>query len=124
MARKPVVVEFLLAVVDEVNAAVLRNPAQVYLHATNKLLLRNIDTRRTFTSTADKLYFLCELAWEMIKGNDWRVHYGAIPERISVYFGDRIKDQHELDMWDYDLRNQTLTSGCSWLLRVRPQESS
>jgi hypothetical protein len=108
MARKPVVVKLLLAVVDEVSAAVLKNPAQVYLHATNKLLLRNIDTRRTFTSTADKLYFLCELAWEMIAGNELRVHYSGIPERISVYFGDRIKDQHELDMWDYDLRNQTL----------------
>ena len=33
---------------------------------------------------------------------------GDIPERISTYFGDRIKDQHELDTWDYDLRNQTL----------------
>jgi hypothetical protein len=67
MARKPVVVELLLAVVDEVSPAVLKNPTQVYLHATNKLILRNIDTRRTFTSTSDKLYFLCEVAWGMIK---------------------------------------------------------
>ena len=44
----------------------------------------------------------------MIQTNELRIHYSAIPEQISAYFGDRIKDQHELDMWDYDLRNQTL----------------
>ena len=44
----------------------------------------------------------------MIQTNELRIHYNAIPDRISSYFGDRIKDQHELDMWDYDLRNQTL----------------
>ncbi len=57
MARKPILVELLLAALDEVNADVLENPAQVYLYASNKLLLRNIDTQRTFTKTADKLYF-------------------------------------------------------------------
>ncbi|MDO8745365.1 MAG: pentapeptide repeat-containing protein [Candidatus Brocadiaceae bacterium] len=108
MARKPVLIELLLAALDEVGDNVLKNPAQVYLYATNKLLLRNIDTQRTFTSTANKLYFLCELAWEMIKNEELRIHYTAIPERIKSYFGDRIKDQHELDTWDFDLRNQTL----------------
>jgi CheY-like chemotaxis protein len=98
----------LLAALDEVSANVLENPAQVYLYATNRLLLRNIDTKRTFTITADKLYFLCELAWEMIQSGELRIHYTEIPERIKTYFGDRIKDQHELDTWDFDLRNQTL----------------
>jgi WD40 repeat protein len=108
MARKPVLIELLLAALSEVNVEALENPAQVYLYATNKLLLRNIDTRRTFTTTADKFYFLCELAWEMIKSGELRIHYTAIPERIKTYFGDRIKDQHELDTWDFDLRSQTL----------------
>ncbi|HTU46422.1 MAG TPA: pentapeptide repeat-containing protein [Bryobacteraceae bacterium] len=108
MARKPILVELLLAALEEVSADVLDNPAQVYLFATNRLLLRNIDTQRTFTTTADKLFFLCELAWEMIKTGELRIHYAAIPERIKSYFGDRIKDQHELDTWDFDLRNQTL----------------
>ncbi len=84
MARKPVLIELLLAALDEVSADVLENPAQVYLYATNKLLLRNIDTQRTFTTTSDKLYFLCELAWEMIKSGDLRIHYKDVPERIAV----------------------------------------
>jgi len=108
MARKPVLVDLLLAALDEVNPDVLDTPAEVYLYATNKLLLRNIDTKRTFTTTADKLYFLCELAWEMIGSGELRLHYKVIPERIRAYFGDRVQDQHELDTWDFDLRNQTL----------------
>jgi predicted NACHT family NTPase len=75
MARKPVLIELLLAALDEVSADILENQAKVYLYATNKLLLRNIDTKRTFTKTADKLYFLCELAWEMIKSGELHIHY-------------------------------------------------
>lgn len=108
MARKPVLIELLLAALDEVSADVLENPAQVYLYATNKLLLRNINTQRTFTTISDKLYFLCELAWEMIKSEDLRIHYKDVPERIKSYFKERSLDQHELDTWDFDLRSQTL----------------
>lgn len=108
MARKPVLIDLLLAALNEVNADVLKNPAQVYLYATNKLLLRNITADKTFTSTADKLFFLCELAWEMIRNGELRIHYTSIPDRIRTYFGDKIDDQHVLDTWDYDLRNQTL----------------
>ncbi len=108
MARKPVLLELLLVALDEVSADVLDNPTQVYLYATNKLLLRNITAEKTFTSTADKVYFLCELAFEMIKTGQLRMHYMSIPERIKSYFGERIQDQHELDTWDYDLRAQTL----------------
>lgn len=108
MARKPVLVELLLAALDEVKADALENQAKVYLYATNQLLMRNIDTKRTFTETADKLYFLCELAWEMIKSGELRIHYKTIPERIKSYFKEQIKDEHDLDIWDFDLRNQTL----------------
>jgi uncharacterized protein YjbI with pentapeptide repeats len=108
MARKPLLIELLIAALDEVGDRVLENPAQVYLYATNKLLLRNIDTQRTFTTTADKLFFLCELGWEMINSGNLRIHYTSIPERIRTFFGERISDQHELDTWDFDLRNQTL----------------
>lgn len=44
----------------------------------------------------------------MIKTGDLNIHYKSIPERIQTYFGKNIKDQHELDTWDFDLRNQTL----------------
>jgi len=108
MAKKPVLIELLLASMDEISKNVLENQAQIYLYATNKLLMRNIKTERTFTTTSDKLYFLCELAWEMIRNGQLRINYAEIPKRIGNYFGEKIKSPHELDNWDFDLRNQTL----------------
>jgi hypothetical protein len=108
MASKPVLVELLLTALDQVRPDLLETQAQVYLYATNKILLRNISAEKTFTSTADKLYFLCELAWEMLRSTELRIHYTILPDRITSYFGDRIKDRHELDNWDFDLRTQTL----------------
>ncbi|HIP97344.1 MAG TPA: hypothetical protein EYH32_09045 [Anaerolineae bacterium] len=107
LARKPVLIALLLAALDEAGGEALRSPAQVYLYATNALLLRNIATERTFTTTADKLFFLCELAWEMIGEDNLRIHYKQIPQRIRAWFGERVAGE-ELDHWDYDLRNQTL----------------
>ena len=108
MARKPVLIELLLAAAEEQDADLLTNQAAVYLYATNQLLLRNIKEERTFTSTSDKLLFLCELAWKMIDSGEHRIHYKDIPERIQEHFADQIKGGSDLDHWDYDLRNQTL----------------
>lgn len=108
MARKPVLVELLLAAIEDTGGDLLANQALVYLYATNKLILRNIDTKRTFTTTADKLFFLCELAWKMIESGELRIHYKDLPNRIQHHFSEKIKDAHELDHWEYDLRNQTL----------------
>lgn len=108
MARNPVLVELLIAAIEETGADVLTNQAQVYLSATNKLMLRNIATDRTFTSTADKLCFLCELASQMISSGELQIHYKDIPDAIRRYFHGKSLDDHELDHWEYDLRNQTL----------------
>jgi len=108
MATKPILVELLLTVLDEVSPDALENKTQVYRYATEKLLLRNISTERTFTSTEDKVFFLEELAWEMLADDSLRIHFTDIPKHIKSYFGSKIVDQHELDMWDYDLRAQTL----------------
>jgi uncharacterized protein YjbI with pentapeptide repeats len=107
MSKKPVLIQLLLSIIEEIDPLILENSSQVYLYATNKLLLRNIDIKRTFTSTKDKVFFLCELAWEMILKNDLNIHYSSIPEIIKSFFGDKIKD-NELDHWDFDLRSQTL----------------
>jgi hypothetical protein len=108
MARKPVMVELLLAALSEVNPDVLNSPAQVYRYATNRLLLRNIESKRTFIAIADKLHFLCELAWEMFTSGRLQIRFSEIPDRIKAYFGKRIKNEEELHMWECDLRNQTV----------------
>jgi uncharacterized protein YjbI with pentapeptide repeats len=108
IARKPVLIELLINTVDDKNEGKLTNITHVYLFATSKLLLRNIRNSRTFTSTSDKLFFLCELAWEMLSKRELKIHYKKIPEIILHYFKDKIKEPYELDNWDFDLRNQSL----------------
>ena len=44
----------------------------------------------------------------MIRTGQLRINYIEIPKRIENYFGEKIKSPHELDNWDFDLRNQTL----------------
>jgi len=108
MLAKPVLVELLLSVMDKVSLDTLKNPAHIYLHATHHLMIRNITQHNTFTSTKDKLKFLCELAWEMIITGTLRIHYSEIPERIRTIFAPMIQSSHDLDLWDFDLRAQTL----------------
>lgn len=108
MARRPVYVDLLLSVLGDINSKALQSPSHLYFHATNKLLLHQIETRRIFTTTADKLSFLCDLAWEMINSSNLRIHYRDIPEHLNHFFNERIRDKHEFDTWDYDLRTQTM----------------
>jgi predicted NACHT family NTPase len=108
MTRKPILIELILTAMEEISSKILENQTQVYLNATNKLLLRNIERKSPFVSTADQLYFLCELAWEMISCQQFQIHYKDIPLRIKKYFGDKIKNDRHLDHWDFDLRCQTL----------------
>lgn len=107
MARKPVMVELLLASLDETDAESLETQADVYLHATQRLLLRNIRASRTFTSTRAKLRFLCDLAWQMVRSGLFRVHFTEFPAHLRESFGDNMKDS-ELDYWKRDLQAQTM----------------
>lgn len=106
IARKPLVTEFLLTCLEDIQH--IKHTAHAYLYATNRLLIQAIETHNIFATTADKLYFLCELAWEMLSSGEFRLHYSNIPERITQFFGNRSAQKHDLDTWDLDLRNQTL----------------
>jgi hypothetical protein len=108
LARKPVLIELLLAALDEVDPGLIQNQTLVYLYSTNRLLLRNISEEKTFTSMRDKVMFLGELAWQLIKTNTTQIHYTDFPEHVRSIFGDRIQDDHDLDYWSHDLRTQTL----------------
>ncbi|MGB7248534.1 MAG: NACHT domain-containing protein, partial [Phormidesmis sp.] len=66
LARRPVMVELILEALPEIEAGKPVDMARVYLYAVTKKMQRDISNERTFTSLADKLYFLCELSWEML----------------------------------------------------------
>ncbi|MGB7087604.1 MAG: NACHT domain-containing protein, partial [Phormidesmis sp.] len=108
LARRPVMVDLILEALPEIEAGKPVDMARVYLYAVTKKMQRDISNERTFTSLADKLYFLCELSWEMLSTNQMSLNYRAFPERLKQMFANRLKDDKELDHWRYDMMAQTM----------------
>ena len=108
LARRPVMVDLILEALPEIEAGKPVDMARVYLYAVTAKMERDITSDRTFTSLADKLYFLCELSWEMLSTDRMSLNYRAFPERLLQLFGDRVKEERELDHWRYDMMSQTM----------------
>ena len=71
-------------------------------------LERDIKSERTFTSMADKIYFMCELSWEMFFNDKMSLNYRSFPDRLKNLFGPILSEQKELDHWHYDMMGNTL----------------
>ena len=102
-----------LVLTDDEVAAILEqgkpiDMARVYLYAVTSKMNRDITSKRTFTSLADKLYFLCELSWEMLLTDRMSLNYRAFPERLERLFADRVQEEKDLDHWRYDMMGQTM----------------
>ncbi len=82
--------------------------SRVYLYAVRRKMERDIKAERTFTSLADKLYFLCELSWEMLSTDQMSINYKLFPDRIRRLFGSMVQEQNDLDHWHYDMMGQTM----------------
>ncbi|UJB70379.1 NACHT domain-containing protein [Acaryochloris sp. 'Moss Beach'] len=108
LARRPVMTELILEALPEITAGKPSDLARVYLYAVRRKMERDIRADRTFTSLADKLYFLCELSWEMILSNQMRLNYKLFPERIRQLFGSVVQEQTDLDHWHYDMMGQSM----------------
>jgi len=107
MARRPVLIEYILEALPEVEAGKPISIAHIYYYAIQRKMERDIKEERTFTSLADKLYFLCELSWEMFNTDQMSLSYKLFPERIRRYFGQKVAEI-EVDHWDYDLLGHTI----------------
>ncbi|HEY0698208.1 MAG TPA: pentapeptide repeat-containing protein, partial [Micromonospora sp.] len=108
LLRRPVMSDLVLEAVPEIRAGDRIDLARVYLYAVRRKLDRDIKAERTFTSRADKLYFLCELAWEMLATNTLSMNYREFPDRLHAYFGSAVATAKDRDHWDHDMRAQTL----------------
>lgn len=108
LARRPVMTELILDALPEITAGKPIDLARVYLYAVRRKMERDIKAERTFTSLADKLYFLCELSWEMILSDQMRLNYKLFPERIRKLFGSVVQEQTDLDHWHYDMMGQSM----------------
>ena len=108
LARRPVMVDLILEALPEIEAGKPIDISRVYLYATTRKMERDIKDERTFTSLADKLYFLCELSWEMLSTDQMSINYQVFPDRLRRLFGPMVQEKRDLDHCHYDMMGQTL----------------
>jgi uncharacterized protein YjbI with pentapeptide repeats len=108
LARRPIMTEYILEALPDIEAGKPVDLARVYLYAVQRKMERDIKAERTFTSMADKLYFLCELSWEMLSTDQMSLNYRHFPDRIRRFFGTVVQEQKDLDHWHYDMMGQTM----------------
>nr|WP_202895591.1 NACHT domain-containing protein [Iningainema tapete] len=108
LARRPVMTELILEALPDIEAGKPVDMSRVYLYAVRRKMERDIKAERTFTSLADKLYFLCELSWEMLSTDEMSINYRLFPDRIRRLFGSLVQEEKDLDHWHYDMMGQTM----------------
>lgn len=108
LARRPMMNDLILEALPDIEAGKPVNMSHVYLYAVQRKMERDISNERTFTSLKDKLYFLCELSWEMLSTNQMSLNYRLFPDRIRKLFGSLVEEQKDLDHWHYDMMGQTM----------------
>ena len=107
LARRPVMTELILEALPDIEAGKPVDMSRVYSYAVRRKMERDIRAERTFTSMADKLYFLCELSWEMLSNDKMSINYREFPDRIRTLFGSAVQEEKDLDHWHYDMMGQT-----------------
>ncbi|MBX4270337.1 NACHT and WD40 repeat domain-containing protein [Clostridium estertheticum] len=107
LLKRPIMTELIIDSLKEIEEGKQIDLSRIYLYAITRKMERDIKQERTFTSLADKLYFLCELSWEMISTDKLSINYKEFPDIIKSLFSHKIKDV-ELDYWRYDMRGQTI----------------
>ncbi|QIR40780.1 NACHT domain-containing protein [Tolypothrix sp. PCC 7910] len=108
LARRPVMTDLILEALPDIEVGKPVDMSRVYLYAVRRKMERDIKAERTFTSLADKLYFLCELSWEMLSTDQMSLNYRLFPERIRRLFGFSVQEEKDLDHWHYDMMAQTM----------------
>ena len=108
LARRPVMIELILEALPEIEAGKPVDISRIYLYATCRKMERDIKSERTFTSLEDKLYFLCELSWEMLATDQMSLNYRLFPDRIRHLFSGEVQEEKDLDHWHYDMMGQTM----------------
>ncbi len=108
LARRPVMTDLILEALPDIEAGKPVDMSRVYLYAVRRKMERDIKAERTFTSLAEKLYFLCELSWEMLSNDQMSLNYRLFPERIRRLFGSVVQEEKDLDHWHYEMMAQTM----------------
>jgi len=108
LATRPVMLELILEALPDIEAGKPIDLSRIYLYAIRKKLDRNIQPWRTFTSMADKMYFMCEVSHEMLTLDKMSLNYRLFPDRLKNLFGPVVAEQKDLDHWHYDMMGNSL----------------
>lgn len=108
LAHRPLMVGLILDALRDIKGGAPVDLARIYLYAVRRKIEEDIKNERTFTSAADKLFFLSEISWEMLAHGQTSLNYRQIPERIRRIFKDIVREQKDLDHWEYDLRGNSM----------------
>jgi hypothetical protein len=106
LAERPIMTRLILEALPDIRPGQRIDMSRVYLYAVRRQMERDIEARRTFTSLADKLYFLCELFWEMPA--NLKLNYMKFSDRIRSLFAPEVGEDKHLDWWRADLSRNTM----------------
>ncbi|HYH16907.1 MAG TPA: NACHT domain-containing protein, partial [Flavisolibacter sp.] len=107
LLRRPIMTDLILDALEDIKKGLPIDMSRIYLYATRKKMERDIEQSRTFTSLADKLYFMCELSWDMLANDKLKIHFKEFHKLTDALFGYKVVN-NELDYWRYDMRGQTM----------------
>jgi uncharacterized protein YjbI with pentapeptide repeats len=108
LMRRPVMSELVLDALPEISQGQPVDLARAYLYAVRRKISRDIQAERTFTSMSDKLFFLCEVSWEMLSTDTMSMNYRQFPDRIRACFGAVVEQEKDLDHWHHDMLGQSM----------------
>jgi formylglycine-generating enzyme required for sulfatase activity len=108
LSTRPVMLEFIIDALPEVTAEKSLNMAKIYYYAITAKLKRDVKSSRTFTSIADKFFFMCELSWEMLFSEKMSLNYREFPNRLRHLFGSVVAEEKDLDHWHFDMMGNSL----------------
>lgn len=107
LLSRPIMVDLIVDAIKEIELDKPIDMSRIYLYAIKNKLNRDIEQTRTFTSLADKVYFMCELSWWMLSNDSLKIHFREFHALTDNLFG-YLAESHEVDYWRYDMRAQTI----------------
>jgi len=109
LAQRPVLLDMIARSLPQLKPGQVLNAAQLYETYTDLWLARDEEKGRRLITRADKRLFMQELALEMLRREEWSIHYSRLPERVRAHF--RLEKAREIDYFDNGIRT------CSFLNR-------
>lgn len=108
LARRPLMSELIIKALPEIEKGKPIDLSRIYLYAVKEKMELDIEKNRTFTSLADKLYFLCEISWEMLSNDQMSLNYREFHDPIRRLFGPQVQEEKDVDHWRWDMKGQTM----------------